>query len=70
MPLPSLNEDILRPAQDYKLLKLNKGSLSMDEWKNRRHVYKKTDKILMIPAKNEYLQESFIKPNGIPIYTL
>lgn len=64
------NEDILRPAQPYRLLKENKGSLTMDEWKNIKHVYQKTDKILMIPVKIEYIQESFIKPIGVPVYTL
>lgn len=61
------NDGILRPAQDYGLLKSNRGSLTMEEWNNNKHVYVKTDKILLMPAKHEYIQENFIKPYGIPI---
>jgi len=53
---------ILRPAQDPKLLRSNKGSLTKEEWKDNRHIYIRTDRILMIPAKIEYLQQNFLNP--------
>lgn len=52
----------LRPAQDPRLLKTNSGSLSKDEWQDTRHIYIRTDRILMIPAKVEYIQQNFLNP--------
>jgi len=52
------NSGLLRPAQDPKLLKINKGSLSREEWENPKYLYKPTDRILMLPIKIEYLQKS------------
>lgn len=46
----------LRPAQDPDLL----GALTKEEWKDQRHVYIRTDRVLMIPAKVEYVQQNFI----------
>lgn len=48
----------LRPAQDPGLL----GALTDEEWKDPRHVYVRTDRILMIPAKVEYVQQNFLNP--------
>jgi hypothetical protein len=52
----------LRPAQDPRLLRANRGSLTKEEWKDSRHVYVRTDRILMIPAKIEYVQQNFLNP--------
>lgn len=53
---------LLRPAQDPDLLHSNGGSLSKEQWSDERHIYIRTDRILMIPAKVEYLQQNFINP--------
>ena len=53
---------ILRPAQDPRLLRLNRGSLTKEEWQDQRHIYIRTDRILMIPAKVEYIQQNFLNP--------
>lgn len=52
------NAGPLRPAQDPTLL----GSLTKEQWKDQRHVYVRTDRILMIPAKVEYIQQNFLSP--------
>ena len=52
------NELVLRPAQNPKLLKTNKGSLTQEEWEDRNFLYKKTDRVLMMPIKMEYLQKA------------
>lgn len=52
----------LRPSQDPRLLKVNGGSLSKEEWQDNRHIYVRTDRILMIPAKVEYVQQNFLNP--------
>jgi hypothetical protein len=49
---------LLRPAQDPKLLKINKGSLSDQAWEDPKFLYKKTDRILLLPIKIEYLQRN------------
>lgn len=56
------NAGILRPAQDPRLLQVNGGSLTREEWQNNKHVYIRTDRILMIPAKVEYVQQNFLNP--------
>jgi len=48
----------LRPGQDPSL----RGALTKEEWKDHRHVYIRTDRILMIPAKVEYVQQNFMNP--------
>jgi len=48
----------LRPAQDPSLL----GALTKEEWSDRRHIYIRSDRILMIPAKVEYIQQNFLNP--------
>lgn len=52
----------LRPAQEPRLLKANKGSLTKEEWENNRHFYVKTNRVLLIPAKVEYIQQNFNNP--------
>ena len=52
------NSETLRPAQYPKLLKINKGSLTKEQWENPKFLYKSTDRILMLPIKIEYLQKN------------
>ncbi len=59
------SSDVLRPAQDPRLLKSNGGSLTAEEWQDKKHIYTRTDRILMIPAKVEYIQENFNTPVSI-----
>lgn len=54
------NKGPLRAAQDPRLLISNGGSLSEEEWKDSRHFYLRTDRVLMVPAKVEYMQQSFV----------
>lgn len=49
----------LRPSQDIRLLERNGGSLTEDEWNDASHVYVKTDRVLLLPFKSEYLQQNF-----------
>jgi hypothetical protein len=53
------NATPLRPAQDPRLLQSNGGSLTKEQWQDARHVYIRTDRVLLIPAKVEYLQQNF-----------
>jgi hypothetical protein len=53
---------VLRPAQDPRLLRVNGGSLTKEQWQDNRHVYIRSDRILMIPAKVEYVQQNFLNP--------
>lgn len=58
----------LRPAQAPNLLLSNRGSMTKDEWENPRHIYTRTDRVLMIPAKVEYLRQNFAHPAvAIPV---
>lgn len=59
------NAGPLRPAQDPDL----RGSLTNEEWEDQRHVYIRTDRVLMIPAKVEYLQQNFLNPATSIDYT-
>lgn len=54
----------LRPAQDPSLLIKDGrgGSLTEEQYNDRRHIYVRTDRILMIPAKVEYVQQNFLNP--------
>lgn len=56
------NAPVLRPAQEPRLLRSNRGSLTSEEWKDNKHVYIRTDRVLMIPAKVEYVQNNFLNP--------
>lgn len=56
------NSPPLRAAPDPKLLASNGSKLTKEQWLDRRHVYKQTDRILMIPAKREYVQQTVNRP--------
>ena len=56
-------KEILRPAQDPRLLRSNGGSLTPEEWGNKKHVYVKTDRIVVLPAKTKYIRNHFCNPN-------
>jgi hypothetical protein len=56
------NSGPLRPAQDPSLLIINGGSLTKEQWQDQRHVYIRTNRVLMIPAKIEYDQQKFSSP--------
>lgn len=56
------NAGPLRYSQEPGLLRANRGSLTKEEWQDNRHVYIRTDRVLMIPAKVEYIQQNFINP--------
>lgn len=53
------NEPPLTPSNDFRLLSSNKGPLVFDEWINPKHVYLQTDRVLLLPAKEEYLQKVY-----------
>lgn len=50
----------LTPAPDYRLLKSNGGSLTYEEYKNKRYTYKRTSNILLIPAKISYIRSDVL----------
>jgi hypothetical protein len=50
------DENILQPAKHFRLLKSRKGSMDIEEWKNSKHKYFRTERVLLMPAKVEYLQ--------------
>jgi hypothetical protein len=58
----------LRPAQDPRLLQSNGGSLTKEQWQDTSHVYVRTDRVLLIPAKVEYLQQNFASQTSIVNY--
>jgi hypothetical protein len=49
----------LRPSQEPRLLKVNGGSLTREEWSDKKHIFKRTDRVHMIPAKVEYVRADF-----------
>lgn len=51
------NSEELRSAHDPRLLIVNGGSLTKEEWQNNKVFYKKTNNIIMIPVKVEYIRE-------------
>jgi hypothetical protein len=44
-------------ANDPVLLENQKGGLTQTEWKDRRHKYIRTDRIVLMPVKTEYLRQ-------------
>lgn len=56
-------DKILRCTQDPRLLIKNNGSLSEEDHNNVRHIFKRTERIVLLPVKTEYLQSNFQKPN-------
>jgi len=52
------DKDKLLPAQDKRLLKSNGGSLEYNEWKNNVNPFKKTNRLVLIPIKEEFIKQS------------
>lgn len=48
----------LRPAQNPDLL----NAMTREEWNDRRHVFVRTDRVVIIPAKAEYMCQKFLDP--------
>jgi hypothetical protein len=46
--------DPLTPAQDYKLLAANGGSLTEEEFWSNKHFYKRTTNIILAPVKIQH----------------
>ena len=54
------HEAILRPADDFRLIKENGGSIPYSEYKNKKNVrYMPKPNILLIPAKRSYMQVQY-----------
>jgi hypothetical protein len=51
------NNPPINPAQDPKLLMVNGGSLTREEWETTKFFYKRTRNIILIPSKIEYIRE-------------
>lgn len=51
--------DVLVPAQDSGLLLSNGGPLTKEQWKEKKHEYVRTDRVLIIPAKTEYIRNEY-----------
>ena len=51
------NNPPINPAQDPKLLMVNGGSLTREEWETTKFIYKRTRNIILIPSKIEYIRE-------------
>ena len=54
------NAGSLTAAQDPRLLISNGGCLTKEQWKDKRHEYVCTDRVLMIPAKREYIRQDYL----------
>jgi hypothetical protein len=57
------HDNTLRVSNDFRLLSSNKGSLSEEQWNDKKHTYLRTDRVLLIPAKVEYLQQNITRTN-------
>lgn len=53
------NAKQLKAAPNPRLLKSNGGSLTKEEWQYPQHSYSRTDRVLIIPAKVEYVRNDF-----------
>lgn len=53
---------VLRESQDPQLMKSNGGSIPDEEWNANTHIYKRTDRLLLIPAKTEYVRQNVTDP--------
>ena len=60
------SRELLVPCNDPKLLDINNGSLTYDQWSNRRHEYQETGHLITIPAKKEWLRQQY----GLSSYLL
>jgi hypothetical protein len=49
----------LQAANDDRLLQRKGGSLSDEEWRRTHHTYRRTDRVVMIPAKVEYIRQTY-----------
>lgn len=58
---------VLRPAQDPKLLIGNGGSLSREEWSNSKHIFVRTDRVQLLPAKVEYMRQNTVNTSDLPV---
>lgn len=45
-------------AKDFRLLNINGGSLTYEQYKSTRHIYRKMPGMLLLPAKVSYIQTS------------
>lgn len=59
------NAGPLRPAQDSILHVREGGSLTDEQWKDKRHIYVRTNRIHIAPLKTEYIQQQFSEPSII-----
>lgn len=48
----------LTPANDYRLLDINGGPLSYEQWKSKKYTYHRTHNIIQIPIKVEYIRNN------------
>lgn len=48
----------LNPAKDPRLLKSNGGSLTDEEWDEDDIVYERSDRIIIVPAKSQYMKKT------------
>jgi hypothetical protein len=54
------NSGPLRPAKDRRLYaNSNQGSLTKNEWLDSKHIYIRSGRVLVIPAKVEYFRHNF-----------
>lgn len=50
---------MLEEADDWKLLEINGGSLTVEQYRPKRYTYHRVGGILVIPAKTSYLQKNY-----------
>lgn len=51
------DEKMLVSSEDPRLLECYGGCLSKEEWKSKKHTYTRTERIILLPAKVEYIQK-------------
>lgn len=59
------NSKLLKAAPDPRLLISNGGSLTREEWQNGQHTFTRTDRVLIIPAKVEYIRHDIQNVVGL-----
>lgn len=55
------NSGQLIKANDGELLDINHGPLTREQWLDKKHVYIRTKKIVMLPSKEEYIRQDVRK---------
>jgi hypothetical protein len=55
----------LMTCNDPLLLKSNGGSLSYEEWSDRKTVYVKMDRLSIYPAKGQYMLQNVSNTNNL-----